>query len=317
MHNAAGQRWCFENWHICLTHIPVRYQSKQKSPVRQTRKKLPMKRLFAILTIGIITVDCSREKTNENKLNDEQIVEKRKIFERYEPVRESILETKLTAEQRKLVTTYESLYNELLEFKETDEFKQFGFSQPGYSTWLQKVFKYMDKQKEHENLNKFSLEKEIHFGDLHMLGLDYVSSQGKETNQTYEGRKKIYRALNPLKISNEIPPSGKENYDKIRAEYNLFGKWVLNIRVIALNETQSYKYEIYNKENSYIGFAAQENWNYNAEILERKGIFFIIKGDNGSSRNGEHYRIDEDMNMVIFDQDGELTEHGFTATKDL
>lgn len=275
-----------------------------------------MIRLLAILTIGAITLACSSEKTKEDELNNtEQIRDTEKIFETYEPVRESILETELTQEQRKLVTLYKSLYGGLIEFKDTDNFKQFGFSQQGYSVWLKKVLEQMDNQRDNETLRIFSLEKEIFFGDLHMLGLDYVISEGKETNHSKEGRKKIYRALNPLKISNEIASSGKENYDRIRQEYELFGKWIMNIRIIALNETHRYKYEIYRKENNYVGFAAQEDWEYEAEILERKGIFFIIKGDNKSSRSGEYYRIDEDMNMILFDQDGELAEHGFTATK--
>jgi hypothetical protein len=31
VHNAAGQIRCFEHWHFCLPHFPVRHQSKQKS----------------------------------------------------------------------------------------------------------------------------------------------------------------------------------------------------------------------------------------------------------------------------------------------
>jgi len=276
-----------------------------------------MKGLLVILTIGAITLACSREKQKEDELsNTEQLSDTKKIFETYEPVRESILETELTQEQRNLVTLYKSLYDELIEFKDTDNFKQLGFSQPGYSVWLKKILDQMDKQKDIETLRIFSLEKEIFFGDLHMLGLDYVGSDGKETNQTNEGRKKIFRALHPLKISDEIPPSGKENYYRIKREYELFGKWIMNIRIIANNETHSYKYEIYKTVNNYVGFAAQEDWEYEAEILERKGMFFIIKGDNGSSRNGEYYRIDDNMNMVLFDEDGELAEYGFTATKD-
>ncbi len=275
-----------------------------------------MKRILTILTIGIITLACSREKTKKDEVNTtEPISTTAKIFETYEPIRESILETELTSDQRKLVTLYKSLYDELVEFKDTDKFKQFGFSQPGYSKWLEKITKQIDNQRENENISKFSLEKQIFFSDLHMLGLDYVFSEGKETNQTNEERKKIFRALNPLKISNEIPPSGKENYNRIRQEYGLFGKWTMHIKVIALNETRSYKYEIYRRENSYIGFADWGDGEYDAEILERKGIFFILKGDNAHSRDGVYYRIDEDMNLVLFDQDGELSEHGFTASK--
>jgi len=35
MHNSAGQRRCFEHWHICLPHFPPRHQSKQKSQLTE------------------------------------------------------------------------------------------------------------------------------------------------------------------------------------------------------------------------------------------------------------------------------------------
>jgi len=88
-----------------------------------------MKGLLVILTIGAITLASSREKQKEDELsNTEQLSDTKKIFETYEPVRESILETELTQEQRNLVTLYKSLYDELIEFKDTDNFKQLGFS---------------------------------------------------------------------------------------------------------------------------------------------------------------------------------------------
>ena len=272
-------------------------------------------RLLTILTIGIITLACSRERTNVDESSDKKrIDDTENIFEKYEPVRESILETELTADQRNMVTLYKSIYDELIEFKDTDKFRQFGFSQSGYGDWLDKVTEQMDKQRENEKLKIFSLEREIFFGDLHVLGLDYVFSEGEETSQTKEGRKRIYRVLNPLKIGNEIPPSGKENYERIKQEYELFGKWIMNIKMS--NELHRYRYEIYRKGNNYIGFEDWGDGEYDAEILDKKGTFFVIKGDNVHSRNGEYYRIDEDMNMVLFDQDGELTEHGFTASKE-
>ena len=270
-----------------------------------------MKRLVTILTISTVLLACSNKKVAEG----EQINKSKLIIENYEPVREQLIEKELTPEQRGLVLLYKSLYDELIEFKDDEDFKQFGFSKSKYSAWLTKVLVQIG-EKENERLKQFSLERRIFFGDLHSLGLNYVTSQGEETKQTREEQKKIYRALNPLKINHEIPPSGKGNYERIRKEYKLFGKWIMNIQNLSSNEANRYKYEIYRNGSCYIGFAAQEDWEYDAEILERKGAFFVIKGDNGSSRHGEYYRIDEDMNMILFDEDGELSEYGFTATKD-
>ncbi|GCC53494.1 hypothetical protein SanaruYs_37390 [Chryseotalea sanaruensis] len=172
-----------------------------------------MIRLFVVFTVILILFACSREKTKVNDLNKiEQLSSTDKILEKSEPVRESILETELTEEQRKLVILYSTLYNELIEFKDSDKFKQFGFSKQGYSIWLEKVSEQMDKQRTSESLRDFSIEKEIFFGDLHMLGLDYVFSEGKETKQTKDGMEKIYRVLNPVTISKESSPFEKGEY---------------------------------------------------------------------------------------------------------
>lgn len=163
-----------------------------------------MIKLFVFLTVGLILFTCSHEKTKVNDLNKiDQLSSTDKILETSEPVRESILETELSEEQIKLVILYSVLYNELIEFKDSDRFKQFGFSKQGYSIWLEKVSEQMDNQRASESLRDFSIEKEIFFGDLHMLGSDYIFSEGKETKQTKDGREKIYRVLNPLKVSKD------------------------------------------------------------------------------------------------------------------
>ena len=104
----------------------------------------------------------------------------------------------------------------------------------------------------------------------------------------------------------EIDATGNANYDKIRNEYELFGKWRITNSVSNFN----YPYEIYTKGAEYIGVIAEDE--YKTEILEKKGDNYFVK----ESEFGEYYRIDSKMNMSLFDKDGELASMGYKATKE-
>lgn len=84
-----------------------------------------------------------------------------------------------------------SLYLELMNFKNSSGFKNYGFM-PGYKyhSWLKKVEKY-ENYPEAKNL----LNKGIVLGELKMLGLEYVSSKGKETEFTRITRQNFKKAL--------------------------------------------------------------------------------------------------------------------------
>lgn len=219
--------------------------------------------------------------------------------------RQPIDRTKMSKQERELLHSFETLYSELLTIKDLENFKRYGFMDGGpYDNWDNKVQRLIDKGS--------LINHGIIIGDLLSLGLAYVSSQGAETEVTQLINKRFYQALNPIQVDNSIAPSGKNNYERIKQEYELFGRWKIFNSIVRT----SYKYEIYKRGDEYVGFFPQDDWDYMAETLERKGNFFIIKGNNPHSQSGEYYRIDENKNMVLFDQDGELTDAGFRATKD-
>ena len=99
--------------------------------------------------------------------------------------------------------------------------------------------------------------------------------------------------------------SGNNNYDKRKADYELFGKWEISNSATK----SSYPYEIYQKDNEYIGVIPQDK--YKTEILEKKGNDYFVKGN----KYGEFYRIDSGKKMTLFDKDGDLTSMGYKAIK--
>lgn len=83
------------------------------------------------------------------------------------------------------------LYNELMSFKNSNSFKQYGFMQGyKYYDWMQRVDRF-DKYSESKEL----LNKGVVLGDLRMLGMEYVSSKGKETEYSRITRANFIKAL--------------------------------------------------------------------------------------------------------------------------
>jgi hypothetical protein len=100
--------------------------------------------------------------------------------------------------------------------------------------------------------------------------------------------------------------SGNSNYDKLKAEYELFGKW----KISNMTVKYSYPYEIYKKGNEYIGIMPQDK--FKTEILEKSGNKYSVKGN----KYGEYYMITSTKKMTLFDKDGELASMGYEATKE-
>lgn len=208
-----------------------------------------------------------------------------------------------TEKIEKLTKEFESLYNELLSFKNKADFREFGFGTGGpYNKWLKNV----------ENLknnpdSKLLLKKGLLFGDLEQLGIAYVNSKGKETDFTKEFNKIFTEVISSKPVVKVETPSGNNNYEKIKSEYELFGMWQISITVA--NELYSYPYEIYKKNNKYIGVITEGE--FKSVILDKKGDKYYQKGNE----YGEYYRIDGNKNMTLFDKDGELSSMGWKATK--
>lgn len=87
---------------------------------------------------------------------------------------------------------FSAKYNELLEFKDKQDFINLGFGVGGpYNKWLRDVQSMSDK---HDS-DLLTAGKRILFGDLVMLGTEYVSSKGKETEYTKWCHKSIADAI--------------------------------------------------------------------------------------------------------------------------
>ncbi|WP_299762423.1 hypothetical protein [uncultured Dokdonia sp.] len=79
-----------------------------------------------------------------------------------------------------VVEEFELLYKQLLFFKDSQDFKKYGFAINGpYSEWLNNVQDLKDNSK-----SKLLLSEGIIVVELELLGLEYVSSKGKETTVT-------------------------------------------------------------------------------------------------------------------------------------
>lgn len=197
---------------------------------------------------------------------------------------------------------FKTLYSELLEFKDKSDFKKYGYGQGGqYHKWLTKV-----KDLKENPDSKLLLQKGVVAGELEQLGLAYASSKGKETEVTKSFNKFFSDALTSKPIEKVETASGNSNYDKLKSEYELFGKWKISNTTVK----SSYPYEIYKKGNEYIGVIPQDK--FKTEILEKSGNKYSVKGN----KYGEYYMITSTKEMTLFDKDGELASMGYKATKE-
>ena len=202
----------------------------------------------------------------------------------------------------KIFGEFKALYTELLNFKDKNDFQIFGFGEGGpYNSWLKSV-----EELKNNTDSKILLKKGVLIEELEQLGLAYVVSKGKETEVTKNFNRIFTDAISEKPIEKVKSESGNADYDKIKNEYELFGKWRITNSVAKLN----YPYEIYTKGAEYIGVIAEGE--YKTEILEKKGDNYFIKGN----KSGEYYKIDSKMNMLLFDKDGELASMGYKAIKE-
>jgi len=209
-------------------------------------------------------------------------------------------------EEENVLAEVKVLYDELLKFKDKEDFRKYGFMTDGpYNSWLNRVKELKDN---HDS--KILIDKRIFIDDLMQLGFAYVVSKGKETTVTEIFNQDFSDAFSSKPVETIDAPSGRNNYDRIKNEYKIFGKWTISNSIVK----NSYKYEIYKRDNEYIGVMIEHE--FQTEILERKGNNYFIKGKNVNNDNGEYYRIDSEMNMTLFDKNGGLVDAGYKATKD-
>lgn len=196
---------------------------------------------------------------------------------------------------------FKTLYQELMTFKNSTDFKANGFGAGGSnSAWLEKVQGLKNNPD-----SKLLLKKGIVAGELEQLGLAYAGSKGQETEVTKTFTKIFEEAINPKPVEKVETKSGNANYDKIKTEYELIGKWTITNTTV----NQSYPFEIYKKGTDYVSVIPQDD--FKTEILSKKGNDYYVKGN----KYGEYYHIDSDKNMKLFDKDGDLSSMGYKATK--
>ena len=239
--------------------------------------------LFAVITIISFTA-CKTETKKEEPIKIEKV---EKIDE--------------TEKIEKAFVEFKNLYGELNGFKNDADFKKFGFGKGGkYSEWLEKVREFKKNPD-----SKLLLKKGVLIGELEQLGMAYVSSKGKETEVTKTFNKIFSDAISDKSIGDEKPTSsGNTNYDQLKSDYELLGKWTIANTIVK----ESYPYEIYKKGNDFVGVRLND---FKTENLTKKGSDYYVKGN----KYGEFYRIDKNLNMILFDKDGDLTSTGYKATK--
>lgn len=108
----------------------------------------------------------------------------------------------------------------------------------------------------------------------------------------------------------QIPPSGIENYERIRAEFSLFGKWKVCSPYTDKAEQGCYIMEIYTNGNEYVSFKAEGE--YSAALLEKEGNRFTITPDGF----GLYFIIDSDKVLTMFTPEGiDLSTLGYRVNK--
>lgn len=246
-----------------------------------------MKKIFTLVLLILIIIACQ----NGNKHNHPTKKEAQKA---------NNIESSHKEKIDTVFNQFKLLYFELLSFKDDDNFKKYGFGAGGkYNNWIKDI----------ENLknnpdSKLLIQKGVLISELETLGYSYVGSKGKETDVTRTFNKIFTEAINDKPAEKSVNNSGNENYDKIRSNYKLFGKWIIKNTIVK----EEYPYEIYQKGAEYIGV---RKVNYKTETLERKGDKFVIKGNKW----GEYFIIDENKRLTMFDKDGELASMGYIAIK--
>lgn len=246
-----------------------------------------MKNILIISAIAIIGfTSCKNEKKESTESKVIEVVEK----------------VDNTEKTNELFEEFKSLYDELLSFKGKSDFKKFGFGKGGkYNKWLSNV-----EDLKNNPDSKLLLQKGVLAGELELLGFAYVGSKGKETEVSKSFNKVFSEAISSKPVEKVETASGNSNYDKLKSEYKLFGKWKITNTTVK----SSYPYEIYKKGTEFIGVIPKDE--YKTENIIKKGNKYSVKGN----KYGEYYIINSSKEMTLFDKGGELKSMGYIATKE-
>lgn len=254
-----------------------------------------MKKLFilfagAVIVIGSVWLISEAKKERETPITFTET-----------PITVAPIETTdIVKKQEELFNEFKRLYKELMAFKSKADFVQYGFSTASpYNSWLQKVENLINDKD-----SKLLVSKGVVAGELKQLGLTYATSNGKENDVTNFFNEAFEKAISP-KVEQTQAVVGNVQYDKIRNDYELFGKW----RIVDASGAMNYVYELYKKDSEYIGVILDKA--IKLEYLDLKGTKYYLRG----SKVGEYYIIDANKNMSLWDKGGNLADIGFKVTK--
>ena len=240
-----------------------------------------MNRIIVILLITSILIGCGTDRSK--KTSEEE--PKTEVQKKPEFSQDEINKYKLEVKKS---------YDELIEFKDKSDFHKFGFGKGGeYNAWLTNIQNLMNNP-----MAKKLLSERIVVGEIQSMGMEYVKSKGKETESTKIFRNDLEKAFYPKKVVEPI----KQNIEKL-TNGELFGKWKITNSTANL----SYTYAIYQQDGRFYGI--NESKPDKQESLKRKDDIYSVEGN----KFGEYYKIDKNMNMELFDKDGELKSMGYTA----
>jgi len=160
--------------------------------VFKDKSKIP-----SIASLIIIIVLCIYDAQSYNTFSPSK--EKRLLTPNAQDKEDNLTKVspKMTPKEVRELT--EKLYYSLLEFKGTTEFKEKGFSKNSkYHYWLVEI----EKLDTNENSAIILSECGFVIGDIKMLGSEYVSSGGKETEYSQWAKDMINNGLKGIKSYN-------------------------------------------------------------------------------------------------------------------
>ncbi|MBK9256882.1 MAG: hypothetical protein IPM42_15480 [Saprospiraceae bacterium] len=249
-------------------------------------KKENMKNQIKILIVILLTSSCSQSSKNNQQGVQNLVNETAEV--KAQPTKEEI---------KRFRDTIQSNYEELLAFKDKEDFHKNGFGMGNkYNNWLITIQKHKDNP-----LAKELLKERIVVGEIESLGMEFLKSNGKETEITKVFTNDLNRAFFTNEEIAKVEVTQEENNEMSQGK--LVGLW----KVTNSTVKQSYEFKILEKNGKFIGIKNDDLTN--SEVLTKKGNKYIVQGN----RFGEYYTVDSNRKMELFDQDGELESLGYTA----
>lgn len=136
-------------------------------------------------------------------------------------------EVSLNESMPKDLEKFFALYKELLGFKDKSDFKQLGFSPNGsYYKWYEQV-NALSKTAEISHFTKYGFVP----GDLITLGLEYVSTNGKENDVTNYFCKNIEKGLKEASGVKEEKSVSRDN-ETVIGHWKISGVFNMDVQIV-------------------------------------------------------------------------------------